>query len=302
MSLDSDLFFDRRRLKRQLTFWRLATLAALVAVAVVWAAGTEGVADKDHVARLTVSGIILDDPDRLAALDRVLGDPHAKALVIDIDSPGGTFVGGEALYEKLRRVAARKPVIAVMGGVATSAGYMVALAADRILARRGTLTGSIGVILQTADVTELLAKIGVKPEVFKSGPLKAQPNPFEKLDEAGRAATRDILMDLYDQFVAMVVERRGMTRDAVLKLADGRVFSGRAALGNGLIDGLGAEPEARAWLAGARKVAKDLPIRDVRYGKEAFPWRDLLTAQFQKALFSERLSLDGVVSLWHPSM
>ncbi len=303
MSLDADMIFDRRRLKRALTFWRLVALAAFAGL-VVAAAGRFGGTDliaRDHIARITIDGIIFDDDERSRAIKDLAARDDVKAVVVRVDSPGGTFVGGEALFTALRRVADKKPTVAVMGGTATSAGYMVAIAADHVVARRGTLTGSIGVILQTADVTQLLDKLGIKPEVFKSGPMKAQPNPFERLSDPAREATQDMLMELYGQFVDMVADRRKMPRDKVVALADGRVYSGLAAKNNGLVDAIGDEDQALDWLASAHGVARDLPLRDLKLTDEPLPWRDALTSQLQKALFSERLRLDGVFSLWHPS-
>lgn len=304
MSLDADMIFDRRRLKRALTFWRLLALAAFAALAVVGAGRLGGgeLLARDHVARVTVDGIIFDDDERTRAIKDLAGRDDVKAVILRVDSPGGTFVGGEALFGALRKIAESKPTVAVMGGTATSAGYMVAIAADQVFARSGTLTGSIGVILQTADVTQLLDKLGIKPQTFKSGPLKAQPNPFEPLGDVAREATQDMLMELYGQFVDMVAERRKLARDKVIALADGRVYSGKAALANGLIDGLGDEDAARDWLASAHGLSRDLPVRDLKLADEPLPWRDALTSHLQKALFSERLRLDGVFSLWHPSL
>ena len=297
MSLDADIIFDRRRLKRHLTVWRLIALAALAVVVVIGVGrlGGQDLLGGEHVARLTIDGIILDEDDRIRRLKALAGKDDVKGVILRVNSPGGTFVGGEALFDVLRDLAKTKPTVAVMGGMATSAGYMVAIATDHVLARRGTMTGSIGVILQTADVTEMLGKLGIKPEVFKSGPLKAQPNPFEPLSDGARKATQDMLMDLYGQFVDMVVERRGMPRDKVLALADGRVFSGMAAKENGLIDGLGDEEAARG-------LPRDLPVRDLPLSDEPLPWRQALSSHLQKALFSEGLRLDGVFSLWHPSI
>ncbi|MFQ5619675.1 MAG: signal peptide peptidase SppA [Rhodospirillales bacterium] len=300
MSLDADQAIDRRRLKRRLTVWRIAAIVAVV-VAVVAAVGRFGVG-ANHVARLVVGGIIIDDPWRDDALAGIAEDDNAKALIVRIDSPGGTMVGGEALYTGLRAVAGRKPVVAVMGGTATSAAYMTALGADRILARAGSVTGSIGVIVQTADITGLLEKLGVKPEAIKSRPLKAQPSPLEPLTPKGREAARVVVLDLFELFVDMVEERRSLPRDTVLALADGRVFTGRQALANGLIDALGGEADARRWLAETHAIATSLPVKDVEIEHEGALWRDLIGGLAGKVLFSERLRLDGPISLWHPSL
>ncbi len=302
MSLDADYVVERRRLKRRLTFWRVLGVVALVAAIVAAAGRFDLRRQQDHVAQISIGGLILDDPDRDEALKEVADDDKAKALLVKINSPGGTYVGGEALYESLRRVGEKKPVVALMGTTATSAGYMTALGSDHIIARSSTLTGSIGVILQTADVTGLLDKIGVKSVVVKSGPLKAQPNPLEKFSPAARKATEAIIADYFDMFVTLVAERRSLSREQVLKLADGRVFSGRQAKKAGLVDALGAEPEARKWLSETHNIADSLPIKEVKIKHEDEPWRDFFDSKIGKVMFSERLSLVGVIALWHPDL
>jgi len=300
MSLDGDQYLDRRRLKRRLTFWRIVGVVA-VALAIIAAVGRFDPLDRgDRVARISVSGLILSDKARDEALKDVAGNANIKALIVDIDSPGGTFVGGESLYQGLRDVAEKKPVVALMGGTATSAGYMIALGADQIIARAGSLTGSIGVILQTADITQLLENLGIRPEIIKSGPLKAQPNPFEKLTPEARKATEAVVQDFFNMFVDMVASRRGMDHERVAALADGRVFSGRQAKENGLVDVIGAEPEARKWLAETHNIKAELPITDVKVRHEDEPWRDLIQGLIGKTLLSERLRLDGMISLWQP--
>lgn len=298
MALDADHILERRRYKRRLAFWRVAAVVALVA-AVAAAVGRFHVGG-DYVSRLDVDGLILDDRDRDRALAELARDEDARALIIRIDSPGGTVVGGEALYRNLRAVAEKKPVVAVMGGTATSAGYMTALGADHIIASPGSLTGSIGILLQTADVTGLLEKLGIKAETIKSSPLKAQPNPLEPFTPEAREAVRSVVLDLYDMFVDMVSERRSIPREKVLGLADGRVFTGRQALSNGLIDALGSESEARDWLAETHKILRSLPVKDLKIVHEGEPWYDLLGSVVGKALLSERLRLDGLISLWQP--
>lgn len=302
MTLDADQIIERRRLKRRLAFWRVFGVVALVAAVVAAAGRFDLVAEDDHVARFTIVGIILDDQAQQDALDGVADNDKAKALMVKINSPGGTFVGGEALYQTLRRVAKKKPVVALMGTTATSAGYMTALGSDHIVAQASSLTGSIGVIMQTADLTGLFEKLGIKPEIIKSGPLKAQPNPLERFTPEARKATEEVVQDFFNMFVDLVAERRSLPRDKVLALADGRVFSGRQAKKIGLVDALGAEPEARKWLAETHQIADSLPVKDVKVKREDEPWRALFDSIMGKVLFSERLRLDGVISLWHPNL
>ncbi len=302
MSLTSDVIVDRGKLKRRLGAWRLLAIIAVAGLALALLAPGQDLIPRDHVARINVEGIITEDPARDRALDRIAADSRTRALVVYINSPGGTVVGGETLFRQLRKVAEAKPVVAVMGTVATSGGYMAALGADRIFARSGTVTGSIGVILQATDVTGLLAKLGIEAEAIKSDPLKAVPSPFEPLTDEGRAATRAVVMDMYQYFLDILIERRGMAPETARKLADGRIYTGRQAVENRLVDALGADSEARAWLAEARDVPRGLPMRTVRVRGERDETLGLLRGLLEKTLFSERLTLDGLVSVWHPDL
>ncbi|MCS6892108.1 MAG: signal peptide peptidase SppA [Rhodovarius sp.] len=268
MSLEADLLLDRRRLKRRLLAWRMAAVAALAALAWVMLPAELDPVPSAHIARIEIRGMIGEDRRLLEGLERLAEDSSVKALIVAIDSPGGTVAGGEALHAAIRRVAEQKPVVATMGATAASAGYMVALPAHRIFAREGTLTGSIGVLLQSVDVSELLARLGVRAESITSGPLKDQPSPFRPLTEEGRAALESVVQELHRQFIRMVATARGLEEGAVRALADGRVMTGRRAQEAGLIDALGGEREARQWLAEARGVPLSLPVRTI----ETRPW------------------------------
>lgn len=300
MSLDADYVVERHSLKRRLLVWRIVALAVIAGAAIASLADVGDIAEGDHIARLQVSGVIVDDLDREQALGNIKDDDRVVALIVRIDSPGGTVVGGENLFSQLRAISDRKPVVAVMGSMATSAGYMAALGADYLIARDGSLTGSIGVLLQTADITGLLEKIGVKPETVKSGPLKAQPNPFEATTPEARKAVEGVVMDMYAMFVDMVAQRRELDPATVGTLADGRVFTGRQARENGLIDAIGSETEAIGWLEKSREITAGLPVRDVIIERRQQAWWDFINGLAGKVLFSERLRLDGLVSLWQP--
>jgi protease-4 len=299
MSLDADAIADRRRLKRRLVMWRL--LALLIAVgAITFAVWGDGrIAIGDRIAQLDIDGVILNDEDRLRTLRRLGADNTVKAVILRIDSPGGTVVAGEELYRAVRDLSATKPVVTLIGGVGASAAYMVALASDRIIARENSITGSIGVVMQTFDLTGTMQKLGVTPTLIKSAPLKDQPNPFEALTPAARAAVQAVVDDTYRWFVDLVVQRRGLAPATALQLSDGRIYTGRQASTLNLIDATGGVEEARAWLAEARAVSRDLPIR--RIAPETT--LDVPTGVFglvRKTLFSETLRIDGLVSLWQP--
>jgi protease-4 len=266
-ALDPDLLLDRRRLKRRLGLWRaLAVAAALAALALLAPVpeGAGGLVGSQHVARLKLEGFIADDARLLREIDRARENASVRALVVAVDSPGGSVSGGEAFHRAIARLReSGKPVVAVMGGTAASAGYMVALPAERIFAREATVTGSIGVILQSFDGSDLLSRLGVRPEVVASGPLKDQPSPFRPLTPEGRAALDAVVQDLYGQFVAMVAQARGLPEERVRELADGRIVTGRQAVRLGLVDAIGGEAEARRWLAESKGVPAELRTRDL---------------------------------------
>lgn len=303
MALDSDALIDRRRLKRRLALWRLAALAALVAlvaVAVGRAPQLQQISRSERIGVLRIDGLILSDPYRERTVRDLVDDDRLAALIVRIESPGGTTFGSESLYRALRAVAEVKPVVAVMEGVAASGGYMAAIAADHIVARESTLTGSIGVILEATNFVGLMEKLGIENESIKSAPLKAEPNPFDRLSPEAREATKALVDDVHDMFVRMVADRRGMDPARARALADGRVYTGAMAADVGLVDALGGEVEALAWLEAERGVDPDLPQVDVEidYPRELID--RLVSAAVGKSYLTERLKLDGLVSVWHP--
>ena len=153
MSFDTDALIDRRRLKRKLRWWQAATLVAVALTIIAGLQASDLLLERDTVARLRIGGLIVEDPRRDALLAEIARDSSVRALIVHVDSPGGTVVGGEDLYRSLLVVGEKKPVVTVMGTVAASAAYMTAVAGDRVYAREGTITGSIGVLFQTVDVT-----------------------------------------------------------------------------------------------------------------------------------------------------
>ena len=265
--LEADLLLDRRRLKRRLVFWRVLALAVIVA-AVAYAGYRAAPASitGQRITRVTVSGIITDNRKLREAVAALAKDRRVAAVMLVVDSPGGSVAGGEGLHDALETVAGTKPLVTVMGGTAASAGYMISLPAARIFASNATLTGSIGVILETGSVGGLLDRLGVSSEAIISGPLKDQPSFTHGLSPAGRTYLQGVVDDMFGQFVTMVAQARHMDEPRVRVLADGRAYTGRQALALGLVDQIGGETEARAWLARERGVAETLPIVDLKLG------------------------------------
>lgn len=311
--MDQSTIADRRQLRRKLTFWRVvAVLIALIAVFAAVAWRWPGSGARDHIARVSISGIIQDDTELLERLDRIARNDRAKALVVTISSPGGTTYGGEVIYKALRKVAEKKPVVSDVRTLAASAGYMVATAGDTIVAGESSITGSIGVLFQYPQMKELMDKIGVSLEEIKSAPLKAEPSPFHPASEEAKTMIRAMVMDSYDWFVDLVVERRKLPRNEVLRLADGSIFTGRQALSAKLVDRLGGPEEIRAYLD-ERKVPADLPFIDYEAtNRSGFSWMGSSVADLARSILGlpldlqstieklagQKLFLDGLVSVW----
>src|ERR1700733_5927343 len=323
MSLDSDVIVDRRRIRRKLTFWRVASvIIAIAAIAVIGTLASPGgrnaFATTGSIARVNIEGLIRSDQDRVEALER-LGKSRAAAGVVHINSPGGTTAGSEQLYDSLMRLKEKKPLVVVVEGLAASGGYITAIAADHIVAQQSSLVGSIGVLFQYPNFSELLKTVGVQVEEVKSSPLKAAPNGFEPTSPEARAALDSLVKDSYAWFRGLVKERRGMDDALLEKVSDGRVFTGHQAVELKLIDQLGDEKTAVAWLVAQKGVKADLPVRDYkltpRFGDLTF-LRTAATVTFDAlglsavarqieqtgmAQAADRLGLEGMLALWHPA-
>jgi protease-4 len=304
MSLETDLLLDRRRLKRRLVFWRVLSVIAVVA-AVLTGLRTSGLALGAHIARMSVDGLITENRKLTEAINGLATDDTVKALIVSINSPGGSVAGGESLHDAIARVAERKPVVAVMRGLAASAGYMVALPANRIFAREATLTGSIGVLLETGEVSGLLGKLGISAEVVRSGALKDEPSLVRPLSPEGKEVLQGLVNDMYDQFVGMVATGRHIDTAKVRGMADGRAYTGRQALSLGLVDAIGGEREAKAWLASEKGVPADLPVEDVSttgFARQAISGQlGPMLQDIWKMLISQSVSLDGAWAIWQRS-
>ena len=301
MSTDIDTIVDRRRLKRRIAFWRFSAVVVFIILILVLATPAGGLFTRDHVARITISNVITGNPQRLELLDKIAKDKSVKALIVRINSPGGTITGSEELYHALRRVAAAKPVVGVIGSVGASGAYIAALATDYIFARDTSMTGSIGVIFQAPEFSGLMDKLGVKVQQITSGPLKGDPSEFAPMSDKAREVYKALIMDGYDWFTGLVAERRNLPLDEVKRLADGRVYTGRQAVEDKLIDALGGERDARAWLASEKNIGQNLPAVDEDVDREKRLVDRMFSYFAGKSLLTERLTLDGLVALWHPS-
>lgn len=316
-TIRADDIIDRQRLRRKLTFWRIASLlVALIAVGVIVAmfqSGSDRVArGQDHVAKVKIDGTITNDEDLLERLAEIEESERVKGLILSINSPGGTTVGGEAIYEAVRKIAAKKPVVSQVDTLAASAGYMIAVGSDQIIARKSSIVGSIGVIFQYPNFQGMLENLGIDVRAIKSSPLKAEPSFFGNTPPEAETMIRNMISDSYDWFKGIVADRRGFSPAEISTLADGSVFTGRQAVENGLIDQLGGEDTARAWLT-EEGVDKDLEIIEwaepenppgLLFSGAVIDWMAQklgigpIHDPLSKSL-EHRLMLDGLVSVWH---
>ncbi len=272
MNLSPDYLIERKRNKKQLAKWKIFSLLLIVALAAFVGGNyssdlnlpSASMQGTEHVGRIKISDIISDDLDRIENLEKIADNKKVKALILHINSPGGSVVGSEMLYNSISKLSKTMPIAVVMGSVAASGGYMAALGGDYIIAHNGTITGSIGVLMQSAEITELADFVGVKFTNFKSDELKANPSFTEKLTPEAYQATMDSIYEVYDYFIELVASRRNLDIEYVKKLADGRIYSGRQALDLKLIDAIGNEDTARNWLEKEKNISKDLAVHDIK--------------------------------------
>jgi protease-4 len=321
MTSEIETVLDRRRLRRSLATWRGAAIAALALAAGALILGGDRFGEfvgQKQIARVTIEGTILEDRSQLEMLKKIAKADHVKGVLLFVNSPGGTTTGGEGLYEGLRALSEKKPVVAQFGTVAASAAYIAGLGTDHIVARGNTITGSVGVLAQWPEVYDLMDKLGIKFQEVKSGALKASPNPFKPMDEASRQVMQSTIDDGFRWFVNLVETRRNIKVADVPGLVDGRIYSGREALIHKLVDEIGGEKEAIRWLVDKKGVAKDLkvvdwePETDSVFGLGAGSAVSGLIGTLLGAASDEMgrilsrsgtistLGLDGLVSVWHP--
>lgn len=301
--IPTDALVERRQLKRRLILWRVLGITSfcLFFLALLFPAiPSTSIVSEDHIARFAIEGIIRDTTLQTERLNEIAQTDEARALILHVNSPGGTTTGSEALFNAVRRVALKKPVAVIMNDIAASGGYIVAIAGDHVFAQRNTITGSIGVIFQWFDVEELAETIGIRPHAVTSGPLKGQPSPFEKPSKEALEAARGSVEDAFEWLVALVAERRGFERAQVLRLADGRVYTGGQALEVDLIDQIGEEHDALVWLDDTHNIQPGLGILDWSISPWDEIWRIEPDSLVLRLLGRHDISLRGLISLWAP--
>jgi protease-4 len=231
---------------------------------------SSNVIDGDYIASIKIEGAIFNDEYRTKILEDLANDNNAKAVIVNIDSPGGEIVGSEILYNNLKAINQKKPIAVLMYSAGASGAYMASLASDFIVVHNGTLTGSIGVLMESPEFTDLANKVGVKFNIYKSSPLKGSPSPYEKSNQLVEKVIKESIEDSYHFFSGLVEERRGnlLNKKFYNEIFDGRVFTGRQAVLAGLVDKIGGKDDILNYFETKKVDAKNLTIREIEIIKK----------------------------------
>ena len=300
--------------RRKLFIWRIFSFVLIVSLFFIFFTNPNtNISSKPHIANYSIDGLLVNADQILEDLEYLEYEDSVKAIIITVDSPGGTTVSAEEIFLKIRSISSKKPIVVVMKNIATSGAYLFSIGADRIFARENTITGSVGVLLQWARIDQGLEKLGVEMKEVKSGNLKAEPDLFGESDEEAIALTQRIVDETYTWFLNLVKERREIGEYVVRQISDGRILTGRQALELNLIDEIGGNNEAKLWLIENKAVNNDLEILIYGQNKNA-NFIELSVAKIMDYFninsshgngLKNNLSLiniDGLLSIWqHPS-
>lgn len=296
MTLPADYIVERTRHKKSITRWKIFSLILLLGLFFTFgnfsaknfsdaASGSLLSTSNKYIARILIKGVIYDDHYRIGRIQSLIEDDNVAAIIVGINSPGGSAVGSEMLYNKLLDAREKKPVVAVMESVAASGGYMTALGAEYIIAHHGTVTGSIGVIAQNVEASKLIENLGIKVESFRSSKLKANPNFFEKTNEEAREMMNSIVRSNNQYFASLLASSRKIPMNEAIALSDGRVYDGKQALEAGLVDQLGGYDDAVEWLQNNHDIDKKSQVVDIKLAPQK-NLVDILLGDVQNKLVS----------------
>ena len=266
---------------KKVLFILLGLILVMVFLSLMIALLHKGVPLGEKVALVRIEGPIIDSKNAVDEIKDYTKDPSIKAIVLRVDSPGGAVAPSQEIYEEVRKATAKKKVVVSMGSLAASGGYYISSPASKIVANPGTLTGSIGVIMEIPNIEGLMNKVGVKTEVIKSGRHKDIASMFRGIGKEERVILQGVLDDVHEQFIKSVAEGRKMVLEDVRKIADGRIFTGKQALAIGLVDELGNLEDA---VKAAAKLAGIKGEPEVVSKKEKISFLELLRGKFPKEL------------------
>ncbi len=305
MTFNPETLVERNRLKSQVRRWRLAAilLVAFLGLMNIAPKSVGGApAGMDYIARVEIKGIINSDKEILDGIKSLADNAHVKAVLLQVDSPGGTAVGGEEYYQAIEELQKKKPVVALFNNISTSAAYLLAVPADRIYAHKATITGSIGALIEVPNVKGLADKLGVEMIAVKTGALKGAPSPFDAMTDDTKQMLQGMVDNFLGVFTESIVAHRHIPMEQVKQIADGRVFTGLQAVDNHLVDEIGGEDEALKWLQTQRHIPEKLKVYDVKLKKDKTGLLALLTTMAPgNTLIPKVFSLHGLLSIWQNS-
>lgn len=303
----AEYIIDRTILRRKLTIWRIIAIVAIVLGIVAVGASDKNSynIDDEHIARITINGTILHDTQLIELIREVQDDENVKAVIVSINSPGGTTVGGESIFNAITELQTQKPTIASINTIATSAAYLIAIATEYVVAHHTSIVGSIGVLMQYPQVDKMLENFGIEMKEIKSTPLKAAPSPFKPDDPIANQMIQNVINDSYKWFRDIVQNRRQINQFEIQQIADGSIYTGNQAKELNLIDEIGGEEIALQWLHDNKNIEQNLEIIDREIEHD-----DTLDILLAKNIISSILNkigiynqnnniiLDGLISIW----
>ena len=269
--IGDDYIIDRYKLKNSVNKWKfIALILLLIALFMIFYHKGDGVSGikSDYIASIDITGMLMQNKETIKSLNKIANDSNIKAVLVNINSSGGTGVGGESLYREFRKIAEKKPIVASIGEIGASAAYMAAIGTDRIYAYDISLVGSIGVIIINIEVSELAKKHGINLELIKSSSLKGIPNYFEKLNDQQKEYVQNLVNESNKYFIGLVKKRRNLSEDDSKKVSDGRIFTGSKASKLKLIDQIGDGADAVKWLK-SKENLKNLEVKNYNLVKPA---------------------------------
>ena len=264
MSLDWQILEENKKKWYRKGIWRGILISIILVITISLFLNFNHLSSNfSHIARISINGVIFDNSETIEIIDNLAKNDNVKSVIVRINSPGGSVVGSESLYVAINSLSQKKPVISLMGEIATSGGYIVALASNYILARKNTLTGSIGVIVENQNFSELSEKIGVSIDTTKSGKIKGGQNPLSPSDPLVKINNQKLVNYSFDWFISIIKKNRDINQSVIELVSDGRTLTGGMAMDLGLIDGIGSEKEALKYLEKKYPDFKGLPIIDI---------------------------------------
>ena len=252
---------------------------------------------ENFIAKIYLNGVINDRSSLIKKINKLKEDSKVKGLLLVTNSPGGTFVSSKEIFDTLKKISEKIPTATYIREIGTSGAYLASLGTDRIFVNYGSITGSIGVILQTANLKNLLENLGIEPIVIKSGDLKAVPNPFEELDQNKINYVSEVIDQMQNQFLQIVKERRNLKDNEIEKISDGRIFTGTQAIKLNLIDEIGSEDDAANWIKKEGGLDEDTKLIEFDDNEKYLEFLNLNF--FKKSFNSFNLNINnGILAIW----